>query len=95
MDIIFYDHESLEIFFQEANNFHTSIRFIAEISNEQHVYLDTKSRLAESEIDVHKAYRHASIRSTLKLSSETLQQKIVWLSLSGEYAQILNLNLGQ
>ena len=44
--------ENLEIFLQEANSFHPTIRFTAEVSNEEHVFLDTKSRLVGNSIDV-------------------------------------------
>ena len=33
--------ENLEIFLQEANSFHPTIRFTTEVSNEEHVFLDT------------------------------------------------------
>ena len=45
-------HENLEIFLQEANSFHPTIRFTVEVSNEEHVFLDTKSMLVGVEIDV-------------------------------------------
>ena len=35
--------ETLTTFLDEANNFHPSIKFTAEISNKQHEFLDTKS----------------------------------------------------
>ena len=44
--------ENLQIFLQEANSFHPTIRFTAEVSNEEHVFLDTKSRLVGNNIDV-------------------------------------------
>ena len=44
--------ENLEIFLQEVNSFHPTIRFTAEVSNEEHVFLDTKSRLVGNNIDV-------------------------------------------
>ena len=44
--------ENLEIFLQEANSFHPTIRFTAEVSNEEHVFPDTKSRLVGNSIDV-------------------------------------------
>ena len=44
--------ENLEIFLQEANSFHPTIRFTAEVSNEEHVFLGTKSRLVGNSIDV-------------------------------------------
>ena len=34
-------HEHLEIFLQEANSFRPTMRFTAEVSNEEHVFLDT------------------------------------------------------
>ena len=37
-------HENLEIFPQEANNFHPTIRFTAEVSIDENVFLDTKSK---------------------------------------------------
>ena len=43
---------NLEIFLQEANSFHPTIRFMAEVSNEKHVFLETKSRLVGNNIDV-------------------------------------------
>ena len=45
-------HENLETFLQEANSFHPTIRFTAEVSNEEHVFLDTKFRLVGNEIGV-------------------------------------------
>ena len=36
--------ENLKIFIQEANSFHSTKRFTAEDSSEEHVFLDTKSR---------------------------------------------------
>ena len=44
--------ENLEIFLQEANSFHPTIRFETEVFNEEHVFLDTKSRLVGNNIDV-------------------------------------------
>ena len=71
--------ENLEIFLQEANSFHPTIRFTAEVSNEAHVFPGTKSRFVGNSIDVggpvHKTHRHASIPSTLKLPPEALRQK--------------------
>ena len=37
--------DNLKIFLELANNFHTSIKFTSEISNTQHVFLDTVSRI--------------------------------------------------
>ena len=37
--------ETLTAFLDEANNFHENIKFTAEISTKQHVFLDTKSSL--------------------------------------------------
>ena len=74
----FIDDVDLVIFLQEANSFHPTIRFTAEDSNEEHVFLDTKYRLVGNNIGVDlytKTYRHASIPSTLKLPPDTLQQK--------------------
>ena len=39
--------DNLDTFLQEANSFHSTIRFTAEVSNDKHVFLDTKSRLDE------------------------------------------------
>ena len=44
--------ENLEIFLQEANSFHPTIRFTVEVSNEEHVFLDTKSRLVGNSMNV-------------------------------------------
>ena len=44
--------ENLEIFLQEVNSFPPTIGFTAEVSNEEHVFLDTKSRLVGNIIDV-------------------------------------------
>ena len=44
--------KNLEIFLQEANSFHPTVRFTVEVSNEEHVFLDTKSRLVGNAIDV-------------------------------------------
>ena len=40
-----HSRETLTAFLDEANNFHPSIKFTAEISTKQHVFLDTKSSL--------------------------------------------------
>ena len=45
-------HENLELFLQEANSFYPTIRLTAEISNEERVFLDTKSRLVGNDIVV-------------------------------------------
>ena len=44
--------ETLTIFPDEANNFHPSIKCTAEISNEQHVFLDIKCSLVDDKISV-------------------------------------------
>ena len=33
--------DNLDTFLQEANSFHSPIRFTAEVSNDKHVFLDT------------------------------------------------------
>ena len=43
-------HDILTTFLDEANSFHPSIKFIAEISTKQHVFLDTKSSLVGNTI---------------------------------------------
>ena len=42
--------EALTAFLDEANNFHPSIKFTAEISTEQHVFLDTATRNTAAKI---------------------------------------------
>ena len=37
--------DNLDTFLQEANSFHSTIRFTAEVSNDKHLFLDTQSRL--------------------------------------------------
>ena len=44
--------ETLTTFLDEANNFHPSIKFTAEISAKQHVFMDTKSSLLCDTISV-------------------------------------------
>ena len=44
--------DSLEDFLQRANNFHPTIKFTAEVSNEEHIFLDTKSCLVDGRIVV-------------------------------------------
>ena len=44
--------ETLTIFLDEANNFHPSIKFTAEISTKQPMFLDTKSSLVGNTISV-------------------------------------------
>ena len=39
--------DSLEDFLQRANSFHPTIKFTAEVSNEEHIFLDTKSCLVD------------------------------------------------
>ena len=84
-----------------GSGFHPTIRFTAEVSNEEHVFLDTKSRLVGNSIDVdlytnpqtriNTFYPQAATRNT---AAEMF--RIVWLYVSGEYAQILiHLSLGQ
>ena len=45
-----YDIDNLDTFLQEANSFHSIIRFTAEVSNDKYVFLDTQSRLDEDRI---------------------------------------------
>ena len=42
--------DNLDTFLQEANSFHSTIQFTAEVSNDKHVFLDTQSRLDENRI---------------------------------------------
>ena len=42
--------DNLDTFLQEANSFHSTLRFTAEVSNDKHVFLDTQSRLDEDRI---------------------------------------------
>ena len=42
--------DNLDTFLQEANCFHSTIRFTAEVLNDKHVFLDTQSRLDEDRI---------------------------------------------
>ena len=42
--------DNLDTFLQEANSFHSTIQFTAEVSNDKHVFLDTQSRLDEDRI---------------------------------------------
>ena len=42
--------DNLDTFIQEANSFHSTIRFTAEVSKDKHVFLDTQSRLDEDRI---------------------------------------------
>ena len=44
--------DSLENFLQRANSFHPTIKFTAEVSNEEHIFLDTKSCLVDGRIVV-------------------------------------------
>ena len=44
--------DSLEDFLQRANSFHPTIKFTAEVSNEEHIFLDTKSCLVDGRIVV-------------------------------------------
>ena len=44
--------DSLEDFIQRANSFHPTIKFTAEVSNEEHIFLDTKSCLVDGRIVV-------------------------------------------
>ena len=48
----------IEIFLPEANSFHPIIRFTAEVSKEEHVYLDTMVRLVGNEIDMDLYAKH-------------------------------------
>ena len=42
--------DNLDTFLHEANSFHSTIRFTAEVSNDKHVFLDTQSRFDEDRI---------------------------------------------
>ena len=42
--------DNLDTFLQEANSFHSTIRFTAGVSNDKHHFLDTQSRLDEDRI---------------------------------------------
>ena len=44
--------DSLEDFLQRANRFHPTIKFTEEVSNEEHIFLDTKSCLVDGRIVV-------------------------------------------
>ena len=92
--------ENLEIFLQEANRFHPTkdsrLRYPM-----KSMFFQTQSPGLWAIIcgPVHKTHRHASIPSTLKLppfNTAAEMFRIVWLSVSGEYALILiHLSLGQ
>ena len=93
--------ENLEIFLQEANSFHPTIRCTANVSNEENVFLDTKSRLVGNNIDVDlytkptDTYQYL-LPSSCHQNTAAEMFRIVWLSVSGQYAQILiHLSLGQ
>ena len=43
---------TLEAFLKTANNFHPTIRFTAEVSNDKHVFLDTISHLTDDKVAV-------------------------------------------
>ena len=61
-------------FLDEANNFHPSIKFTAEISKEQHVFLDTKSRFVGDMISVdhyRKTNKHTPVSFTYKVPPKT------------------------
>ena len=62
-------HDNLKTFLQEANSFHPTIRFTAELSNEEHVFLDTKSGLVGNEIDVDLYAKPTDTHQYLLLSS--------------------------
>ena len=61
--------ETFTTFLDEANNFHPSIKFTAEISNEQHEFLDTKSRLVGDTISVYFYYKPTDTHQYLLHSS--------------------------
>ena len=44
--------ETLEAFLETANSFHPTIRFTAEVSNDKHVFFDTKSHLVDDKVVV-------------------------------------------
>ena len=44
--------ETLEAFLETANSFHPTIRFIVEVSNDKHVFLDTTSRFVDDKVVV-------------------------------------------
>ena len=67
--------ETLTTFLDEANNFHPSINFTAEISTKQHMFLETKSNLVGDTISVYKTNRYTPVSPTYKLPPETLLQK--------------------
>ena len=69
--------DTLTTFLDEANNFHSSIKFTAEISKEQHMFLDTKSRLVGNTVSVDlytKSSRYTPVSLTHKLPPDTLLQ---------------------
>ena len=72
------DHDKTKTFFQEANSFHRIICFTAEVSNEEHVVFNTKSRLVGNETDVDLYMKHTDthfkIPFILKVPPEPLQQ---------------------
>ena len=68
--------ETLMTFLDEANNFQSSIKFTAEISNEQqHRFLDTESRLVGDTIFIGLYTKYTPVSLNHKLPPETLLQK--------------------
>ena len=69
--------ETLTTFLDEANYFHPSIKFTAEISNMWHVFLDTKPSLVGNTIsvDLYTNQKIPPVSLTHKLPPETLLQK--------------------
>ena len=49
---LIHGRETLEAFLETANNFHPTIKFTAEVSNDKHVFLDTKSHLVDDKVVV-------------------------------------------
>ena len=44
--------QNLQTFLEIANNFHPTIKFTSDISNEQHIFLDTVSRIESGKLTV-------------------------------------------
>ena len=47
-----HEQQNLQFFLEIANNFHPTIKFTSDISNEQHIFLDTVSRIESGKLIV-------------------------------------------
>ena len=83
--------ETLEKFLRDANNFHPTIKFTAEVFNDNHVFLDTTSHLEGDRVVVDLYTKPTDSHQYLRAipftdcATTVLQKELSWLSFRGDF----------